>query len=378
MFRRSWLQPRQKGWRLALSARGEFPASFVFELLPGDAQRPPAGLRGVPNAGGEFFYSAEAEVFVEADGGRIDAGHGEGDGFVVAAAQRLDGTFHQRAADAVSLMPGHHADLGGVADAFGDGGRENHAHRTIARRGTHQEAGFGQELPAAGQQHDVAEEFHSSGFGAVLVVDVAVDVIGVGQLDQPRRGFEGAIVPGLETQAAGNLLGVETRFVERQQHELAVVQFEILRQENRIELSAEGHQLGFDPRQARGSVQRGDHFGDEFFSDGFLRELRGDVQAADQAFVIFQDVETVPGGAAVFHGGIAAQRARVDEFLDELDRGAIVPVKFVAPVADFFLEQWLERARLDLAKIEDLRQEPGLPAIIIDVPGSITNPYKLP
>jgi hypothetical protein len=47
-------------------------------------------------------------------------------------------------------------------------------------------------------------------------------------------------------------------------------------------------------------------------------------------------------------------------------------------VADFFLEQRLERARLDLAKIEDLRQEPGLPAIIIDVRGSITNPYKLP
>jgi len=280
-------------------------------------------------------------VFVEADGRRIDAGHGERNGFVIAAAQGLDGTFHQRAADSISLMAGHHADLGGVADAFGDGGSENHADRAVAGRGTHQEAGFGQELPAAGEQHDVAEEFHSAGFGAVLVVDIAVDVIGVSELNQARGRFEGAIVPGLEAQAAGNLLGGEAGLGERQQHELAVVQPEILRKENGVELSAEGHQLGFDAVEARNGVQRGDHFGDEFFGDGFLRELRGDVEAADQAFVIFEDVETIAGGAAAFHGGVATERARVYELLNELDGGAVIPVEFVAPVADFFLEQRL-------------------------------------
>lgn len=75
--------------------------------------------------------------------------------------------------------------------------------------------------------------------------------------------------------------------------------------------------------------------------------------------MVFEDVEAVAGGAAVFHGGVTAERARVDELLDELDGGAVIPVKFVAPVAGFFLEQWLERARLDLAKIEDLGQESG-------------------
>jgi hypothetical protein len=47
-------------------------------------------------------------------------------------------------------------------------------------------------------------------------------------------------------------------------------------------------------------------------------------------------------------------------------------------VAGFFLEQRLEGAGRDLAKIEDLRQEPGLPAVIIDGGSSITNLYKLP
>src|ERR1700722_14584939 len=100
-------------------------------------------------------------------------------------------------------MAGHHADLRGVADAFGDGGSENHSYRAVARRGPHQERSLRQKLSASWKQHDVAEEFHSSGFAAVLVVDLAIDVIGVGQLDQARRGFEGAIVPWLQAQAAG-------------------------------------------------------------------------------------------------------------------------------------------------------------------------------
>ena len=73
---------------------------------------------------------------------------------------------------------------------------------------------------------------------------------------------------------------------------------------------------------------------------GFLRELRGNKEAADQPFVILEDVETVAGGRPFSQGDIAAQRARVDEFANQLDRGAIVPVQFVAPVAGFFLEQW--------------------------------------
>jgi len=53
-------------------------------------------------------------------------------------------------------------------------------------------------------------------------------------------------------------------------------------------------------------------------------------------------------------------------------------MQFVAPMANFFLEKWLEGARLDLAKIENLRQVPGLPLVIIDAARSITNLYKLP
>jgi hypothetical protein len=43
-----------------------------------------------------------------------------------------------------------------------------------------------------------------------------------------------------------------------------------------------------------------------------------------------------------------------------------------------FLEKRIERARLDLAKIENLRQVARLPSVIIDAPRSITNLYRLP
>ena len=137
-----------------------------------------------------------------------------------------------------------------------------------------------------------------------------------------------------------------------------VCRLKILREENGIEIAAERHELRFDPLQPRRGAQSGEHFGDQFLGDGRLLVLRGDEQAADQAFVIVENVESVTGRVAVLDGGISAQRARVDEFADQFDRGAIVPVKVLAPAADFFLEQGFEGSRMDLPKVERSAQEP--------------------
>ena len=187
----------------------------------------------LPDACRKFLDRAKSEVFVELHGGSVHAGDRERKRFVAPAAQRLNGAFHQGAADAVALIAGHHADLRGVAHSFGDGGGEHHADGAVARRGTHQERSFGQKLAAAGQQHDIAQKFHAAGFAAVLIVDLAVHVIGIGQLDQPRGGFECTVGPRFEAQAARKRLAAEPRFGESQQHELPRVQVEILREEIR-------------------------------------------------------------------------------------------------------------------------------------------------
>lgn len=152
----------------------------------------------LPDTGGECLDAAETKMFVEPDSGAVDARDGERESFVVASAQRLDGAFHELASDAVSLMAGHHANLRGVTNSLRDGRSKDHADQRIAGCGAHEKRSFGEELSATRKEDDVAEEAHASGLGAVLVVDFTVDVIGVGELDQARSGFESAVGPWLD------------------------------------------------------------------------------------------------------------------------------------------------------------------------------------
>ena len=123
----------------------------------------------------------------------------------------------------------------------------------------------GKKLAAARQQHDVAQEFHSSGFAAVLVVDFAVHVIGVGQLNQSRRGFEGAIAPGSRRRPRESGCSVSFASASGSSMNWRVCSLKYCERKHGIEFGAEGHELRFDALQARRGVQRGDHFGDQCF-----------------------------------------------------------------------------------------------------------------
>src|SRR5260370_37248953 len=59
---------------------------------------------------------------------------------------------------------------------------------------------IGLKLSAAGQDDDVLQKTQRARFAAILVIDFAVNVIRVGELDQPRARFEVAVVPPLEDQ----------------------------------------------------------------------------------------------------------------------------------------------------------------------------------
>ena len=98
--------------------------------------------------------------------------------------------LHQLSPDSVALIAGHHANLSRVAHAFGHGRSQHHGNEPVAHRGPHQERSFRQKLSTARKQHDVAQEFHSARFGAVLVVDFAVHVVGVRKLNELRGGIE--------------------------------------------------------------------------------------------------------------------------------------------------------------------------------------------
>ena len=79
--------------------------------------------------------------------------------------------------------------------------------------------------------------------------------------------------------------------VQIQQHELARVQVETLADQRRVHRSAEGHQLRFDAREMRNGAHGDEQLLEKARGDGILREFGGNIQAADQPFLIFEDVE---------------------------------------------------------------------------------------
>ena len=57
---------------------------------------------------------------------------------------------------------------------------------------------LGLELSAAGQDDDIFQKTQGAGFAAVLIVDFAVDMICISQLNQSRARLEIAVIPPFE------------------------------------------------------------------------------------------------------------------------------------------------------------------------------------
>ena len=97
--------------------------------------------------------------------------------------------------------------------------------------------------------------------------------------------------------------------------------------------------MGLDSRELGNGAHGEEHFIEQAPADCGLRISRGDVQAADQAFLVLQNIEGVAGGAAIFESGAPAERVGFQKAFDEIERAAIVPMEFVTPVTRLFLEQ---------------------------------------
>ena len=72
---------------------------------------------------------------------------------------------------------------------------------------------------------------------------------------------------------------------------------------------------------------------------------------------------------AVLEGGVPAERARIDEFPDQIDRRTIVPMQLFPPVADFLLEE----ARLVSANVAAGDRQSASKLQLADSPDIITS-----
>src|SRR5271170_4910848 len=161
------------------------------------------------------------------------------------------------------------------------------------------------EMAAARQQDDVFQEFQSAGAAAVLIVDFAVDVIRVGEINQLGAGLEVAVIPAVQThprRGSGLAFG---QFLQILQHKLAGIEAEALFTERDLHWSAEGHKLCFNARKLRNSAHGEKHFVEQALPDGGLRKLCGNIEAADKALLLFEDVKGVARGVAIFESDTA-------------------------------------------------------------------------
>ena len=84
-----------------------------------------------------------------------------------------------------------------------------------------------------------------------------------------------------------------------------------------------------------------------------LRKLRRDVQSAEQSLVFLQHVERVARRHGHLLRSAASERFGVDEFLDQIDRGTIIPLQLLLPVPRFLGEQRLDLTRAELAQVHN-------------------------
>ncbi len=77
--------------------------------------------------------------------------------------------------------------------------------------------------------------------------------------------------------------------------------------------------------------------------------------------MLFEDVEGIAGGGAVFESDAAAEGVGFEKTLDEVERAAVVPMQLVMPVARFFLEERLELADTGLPKVENIHGRRAVP-----------------
>ena len=152
---------------------------------------------------------AVAGAEIEGDGAVVLLGDGEGEFGEAAGGEIVIAAAQEMLADAVAAVLGQGADLGDVADVVPDAGAEQDSDGGLGGTVDGDERGGRVEDSAAGKAHDVVEEAERAGDGAVLVVDVAIDVAGVGGGDDGGGGlvvvFGPAVNFDLRWQRTGGL-----------------------------------------------------------------------------------------------------------------------------------------------------------------------------
>src|SRR5882724_10352928 len=139
----------------------------------------------------------------------------------------------------MALIAGLDADLRGMPDTGRNLARQYRRHEFIASRLMQNERCSLYKLAAAGQQNNILQKLQRAPAAPVLVVDLAIDVIRVRQVDQLGARLEVAVAPAREPHPGGGAGLCLLHLLQVQQHELPGVQAKALIEQRRVYRAAE-------------------------------------------------------------------------------------------------------------------------------------------
>ena len=224
----------------------------------------------------------------------------------------------------------------------------------IAARLVQKERRTRYKLPTARQQDNVLQEFQRARAAAILVVDFAVHVIGVCQINELGARIKVAVVPLGQAQACGSPRLRFRYFVQIEEHELARVEAKALVEQRRVHRPAKRHELGLNTREVWDRAHRVEHFFEQPAAQSFLRKLAGNVEPTDETLLVFEDIKRISRSRAILEGHAAGKRTRLHEALDQLQCAAVIPMEFITPMPRLFLEERLNLADGSLPQVDDI------------------------
>jgi hypothetical protein len=287
----------------------------------------------------------ESDAVVEGESANVLLGYGEGK-FAEAAGSEISVAITEKMlANAVAAIFREGADLRDVSYVVTHAGTEQDSDASVSRAVEGYERRGGVEDSAAGEAHDVVEEAERAGDGAVLVVDVAVNVSAVCRgNDVGSRlivGFGPAMNFNVRRKQAGGLRIVVLNGQIEEETAIATEAF-VQKWCDKV-TGGMDEELGFDTMETGRLLERADGVAEQLEFDTVATVTSGvgvfDVQVTDDALGSLIDEKAVAVDESALNGGEAGEDSGVGVTKNHVGRGAVIPMESASPDGDFLLEE---------------------------------------
>jgi hypothetical protein len=293
-------------------------------------------------------HMVEAEAAVEGKGKMVLFGDGEGE-FAEATGGEVGVAIAQKMlANAIAAVFGESADLRDVANVVAHPGAEQDTDASAGGTMEGDERRTGVEDPAAGKPHDIVQKTKGAGDGAVLVIDIAVDVAVVGRGDDVGSrlivGFSPTLNFDIGRKRAGWFGVRRLNGLGQEEPSIAAETFVYKRRDKVI--GGMDEELSLDPMQAWGLLERADGVAEQLQLNA-VAAITSDIgvldeHIADHALGSLINEKAIAMDATALNGGEAGEDSGVSVTENQVGRAAVIPMESASPNGNFLVHESTE------------------------------------